>query len=236
MNVDITVLSLTALSIGFFHTLLGPDHYLPFIVMGQARKWSLFKTAIITFLCGLGHVLSSVVLGSLGIALGIGVMKMETFEEFRGNVAAWLLIGFGFAYAVWGVHRAAVKRPHTHTHAHGDETTHVHEHSHLSEHTHAHIDPDHNLTPWILFTIFVFGPCEPLIPILMYPAAKSSVSGLLLVTATFSVTTVATMLGIVMLASWGVSFGRFRKLERFSHVIAGAAICLAGLAIKLLGL
>ena len=26
----------------FFHTLLGPDHYLPFIVMGKARKLPLF--------------------------------------------------------------------------------------------------------------------------------------------------------------------------------------------------
>ena len=39
----------------------------------------------------------------------------------------------------------------------------------------------------ILFTIFVFGPCEPLIPILMYPAAKSSVAGMLLVAGVFSV-------------------------------------------------
>jgi len=25
---------------------------------------------------------------------------------------------------------------------------------------------------WALFLIFVFGPCEPLIPLIMYPAAK----------------------------------------------------------------
>ena len=63
MNDSIALLSVTAISIGFFHTLLGPDHYLPFIVLSQARNWSLKKTMIITFLCGLGHVLSSVILG-----------------------------------------------------------------------------------------------------------------------------------------------------------------------------
>ncbi len=32
-----------AVTIGFFHTLFGPDHYVPFIVMSKARKWSFSK-------------------------------------------------------------------------------------------------------------------------------------------------------------------------------------------------
>jgi len=82
----------------FLHTLFGPDHYLPFIVMKKARNWSFAKTLSITIACGLGHVLSSVVLGLIGIAAGIALMKLEVFESFRGNIAAWALIGFGFAY------------------------------------------------------------------------------------------------------------------------------------------
>ena len=57
MTDSITLLSVTAISIGFIHTILGPDHYLPFIVLSQAKKWSLKKTMLITFLCGIGHVL-----------------------------------------------------------------------------------------------------------------------------------------------------------------------------------
>ena len=68
MNNELTILSITAASIGFIHTLIGPDHYLPFIVMGRAAKWSLTKTIIITFLSGIGHILSSVLLGFIGIA------------------------------------------------------------------------------------------------------------------------------------------------------------------------
>jgi hypothetical protein len=68
MDNSIALLSVTAISIGFIHTILGPDHYLPFIVLSEARKWSLRKTMLITFFCGLGHVLSSVVLGLVGIA------------------------------------------------------------------------------------------------------------------------------------------------------------------------
>ena len=36
MNNSLALLSVTAISIGFIHTLLGPDHYLPFIVLSKA--------------------------------------------------------------------------------------------------------------------------------------------------------------------------------------------------------
>ena len=110
MDNSIIILCGTAASIGLVHTALGPDHYLPFIMMGRARRWSLAKTAWITFLCGLGHVLSSVLLGLAGVLLGIQVMKLEVFEAFRGSIAAWLLIGFGFAYFVWGIRRVILNR------------------------------------------------------------------------------------------------------------------------------
>ena len=108
-------LYITAASIGFIHTLFGPDHYLPFIVMSKARKWSLLKTSVITFLCGLGHVMSSVVLGAIGIIFVIAVMRLEVFEGFRGNLAGWALMAFGFTYLVWGIHRAIKNRPQTFT-------------------------------------------------------------------------------------------------------------------------
>ena len=106
MTQELLILIITAASIGFFHTLFGPDHYLPFIVMAKARKWSLIKTAWITFLCGIGHIGSSVFLGLLGIALGVTVTKLEMLEAFRGNIAAWFLAAFGLAYFVWGLRKA----------------------------------------------------------------------------------------------------------------------------------
>ena len=236
MNSEITLLCAAAASIGFIHTALGPDHYLPFIMMGRARRWSMAKTAWITFLCGLGHVLSSVVLGLVGVLVGIQVMKLESLEAFRGSIAAWLLIGFGFAYCVWGIRRAILNRPHRHVHTHDDIGEHEHDHTHTHDHTHVHDQKKANVTPWILFTIFVFGPCEPLIPLLMYPAAERSVWGTFLVAAVFSAVTIGTMLAIVMFSSWGVSFARLGRLERYTHAIAGGTICLSGLAIQFLGL
>lgn len=237
---EIWLLAGTAASIGLVHTVIGPDHYLPFIVIGRAREWTLRKTLFVSFLGGLGHILSSVVLGFLGIALGLAAAKLEGVESTRGAVAAWLLIGFGFAYFVWGLRRAWRRKPHSHSHAHLDGPGAAHEHVHThtdSGHVHPHgAEGKANITPWVLFTIFVFGPCEPLIPLVMYPAARHSASGVVIVTVSFGLTTILTMLAIIAAASWGVSFVRLGRLERYSHALAGLVIFISGLGIRFLGL
>ena len=236
INNELIILAIAAASIGFMHTLMGPDHYLPFIVMSKARGWSLSKTAIITFLCGVGHILSSVILGVIGIGLGIVVSRLEVFESHRGGFAAWALIAFGLVYFIWGLRKALRNRPHRHRHLHEDQDEHVHTHRHFANHLHAHTEVTSDITPWILFTVFIFGPCEPLIPILMYPAAKESLFGLVLVTSIFGIVTVMTMLGIVLIASLGINFIPMGRLERYSHALAGATICMCGVAIRFLGL
>jgi len=255
MNSSLLVIAGTAAAIGFVHTLIGPDHYLPFIVIGRARKWTLRKTLVVSFLAGLGHILSSVVLGFVGIALGIAVAKLEGVESARGELAAWLLIGFGFAYFLWGMRRAwrgkAHTHPHLHEHLHEDGAeagkAHAHDHDHEHNHPHTHVLAEHahphhevpkkaNLTPWILFTIFVFGPCEPLIPLVMYPAARHSTAGVVLVAAAFGLTTILTMLVIIAAASYGARFVRLGKLERYAHALAGAMIFISGLSVQFLGL
>ena len=230
------ILAGTAATLGFIHTVVGPDHYLPFIVISKARGWSVAKTAIITFLCGLGHVMSSIVLGFLGLVLGIAVFKLESVEAFRGELAAWLLITFGFTYFVWGMHRAIRNRPHRHFHQHDGHDGHDHSHGHAEEHSHVHDSKTVSPTPWILFTIFVFGPCEPLIPLIMYPAAKGSMIAVAMVASIFGLTTIGTMLTIVCASFFGLSKLPFRKLERYAHALAGLAIFLSGGAIKFLGL
>ena len=234
---EIIVLAGTAATLGFIHTVLGPDHYLPFIVMSRARRWRLSKTLFISFLCGLGHVLSSVALGFIGIALGMAVSRLEGVESRRGGLAAWLLISFGFAYFVWGLWVAIKKKRHSHPHLHLDNEEHEHDHGHQDGHYHLHgRNKTKSLTPWILFTIFVFGPCEPLIPIVMYPAAKHNILGVVLVTIAFGLTTIGTMLVLISLSSWGLSFLPLGKLERYVHALAGAMILISGLSVQFLGL
>jgi ABC-type nickel/cobalt efflux system permease component RcnA len=233
MDSTITALALTAASLGFFHTIIGPDHYLPFVMMSWARKWTWMKTTVITVLCGFGHIASSVVLGLIGVWLGLVLKKLTVVESFRGTIAAWLLIGFGLVYFVWGLRRAYCSRPHEHRHLHDRDVRHTHEHSHNQEHAHVHNGRSRtSIAPWVLFVIFVFGPCEILIPMLMYPAATSGWTGVIIVTSVFAAATISTMVGVVLLVRAGVNFVRLSSMERFAHAIAGATICLCGLAIQ----
>ncbi len=236
MTSELTILAATAASIGFVHTITGPDHYLPFIVIGRARGWKLRRTLLTAAVCGLGHVAGSVVLGLVGIGLGVAVGKLEIIEGVRGNLAAWLLISFGLIYTAWGVRQAVRNRPHSHAHQHADGTSHDHHHHHHHDHSHVHEAKNKSITPWALFVVFVLGPCEPLIPILMYPAARANVGGLILVTAIFAVVTIATMVGMVFLAERGIALLPLKKMERYAHVLAGLAIFSSGLAIRFLGL
>ena len=242
MNEAIIFLCITAASIGFFHTVTGPDHYVPFIVMAKARKWSISKTIWTTILCGIGHVGSSIVIGLIGVATGLAVAKVEFIEGYRGNLAAWLFILFGFVYFIWGLWKAYKNKPHKHFHIHENNEISLHKHSHEHSHdgeTHSHNHKEEkkiNITPWVLFTVFVFGPCEPLIPILMYPAAQKSVSGMIIVASVFSFITIATMLAIVLVSLFGFNFIPMHKMDRYMHAIAGATILICGLGIQFLGL
>jgi hypothetical protein len=44
------------------------------------------------------------------------------------------------------------------------------------------------------------------------------------------------MLSIVIISSWGINLLPIRKLERFTHALAGGAVLLCGMAIIFLGL
>lgn len=231
MTGELTVLVLSAAAIAFGHTLLGPDHYLPFVAMARARNWSLGRTLQITLLCGLGHLAGSVILGLLGILLGIQLSSLTWFEGLRGNFAAWMLVAFGLAYLAWGLRQAWRNRPHSHWHDH-DGVVHRHEHSHHDAHAHLHESRSGgSITPWVIFVIFVLGPCEPLIPLLMYPAALHDSAAVLAVTSVFGVVTVLTMLLTVTIAVKGLQALRFQRFERYAHALAGATILVCGLGI-----
>lgn len=137
------VLLFSTFSIAFFHA-LAPDHWMPFAAIGRAQKWSKLKLLWITFISGLGHVGISILFSVIGIALGFSLSKIKALEGNRGQVAIWLLIGFGIAYMLWGIKKAGHDR-----HEHPDEET-------LRKNT---------VAVWTLFAVIVLGPCEPLIPL-----------------------------------------------------------------------
>ncbi|MFA6540618.1 MAG: sulfite exporter TauE/SafE family protein [Bacteroidota bacterium] len=234
MTDELSILVLTAASVGVMHTLLGPDHYIPFIAMSKAGGWSKWKTMWVTILCGFGHVGSTILLGIVGIAFGYSVFHLESIESYRGDIAGWLLLIFGLLYMIWGIRRAVLNTPHTHSHIHHDGSMEVHSHEHA--HGHRHTEQTSPMRIWIIFTIFVFGPCEPLIPVLMYPAARGSMSDVIIVSTVFSLVTIGTMLTIVFSALYGIALIPMKKMEQYSHALGGFAIFMCGVAVQFLGL
>jgi hypothetical protein len=207
-------LALAAVSVGALHS-LAPDHWIPIAAVGRARGWSPRRTARVALLCGFGHVSVSVLLGL--IALVTGEAAMRGLGERAAAVSGLLLIGFGVAYAVWGVRRAVAGHLHGHVHDHYD---HVH-------------DPSRT-TVWTLFAIYCADPCVAVIPILFAAAPLPRLETAAIVVA-YEAATIGTMVVLAVLARAGAGLFGGRWVERWADGAAGASIAATGVAVALLG-
>ena len=57
-----------------------------------------------------------------------------------------------------------------------------------------------------------------------------------MVTSIFAAVTIATMMVVVYVTSTGIKLIPMKKMEKYSHAIAGAIILFSGLGIQFLGL
>lgn len=203
------LLFLSAVTVGALHA-LAPDHWIPFVALARAQQWSKWKTSYSVLLAGLGHVSSSVAIGLIGILLGVATDHVSGWENIRGDVASLLLIGFGVAYLLYGLKQIGRRHPHTH----GNATT---------------------VSYWMLFIIIIFGPCEPLIPLLFASSAYGWMSVVITV-GVFSIATIAMMQLQVHAALWGVSAIRWHFIEHASDAVAGVVIIVTGIAIRVFGI
>jgi len=228
MNDPFVILLSTAATLGMVHTALGVDHVLPFVMLAQARKWSLSQTLGMTALCGVGHVLSSVIIASVGLGLGVATSKLEWIESTRGNWAAALLIGFGLAYAAIAFWKSRGGDLSSHSHGPGD-------HARFA----ARGMDQLRMMP-ALFIIFVLGPCEALLPLLTASGLTLSVGQSVAVAGLFCGTTLLTMLSSVALGYFGISVSGLTKrhglLQTHAHTWAGLSLALSGVAIQVLGI
>ena len=231
MQTELQVLLVAAVTISFLHTVTGPDHYLPFIALSKSRGWSCKRTVFWTVICGCGHVWSSVLLGLGGAAIGWSLSRISWFEKVRGGIAGWVLLAFGLLYGMWGLLKAKQNRPHKHFDIAGDDV-YVYEHRHGQA-----VAPKdrHRVTPWVMFLIFVLGPCEPMIPLLYFPAAKSSWFTMLLLIIVYTIFTLATMVAIVVSGYYGLAFFTTEKIEKYVHALGGMTIFICGAGMVFMG-
>lgn len=209
-----SALLVSAISVAFFHS-LAPDHWVPFVALAKGSRWSMPKLAWVTTLAGLGHVASSLLLGVLGLWAGLAVHHLQGAEAWRGSVGVWLLIGFGIAYALWGFKHAQ------------------HHHPHVSVQEAAKAYAAKRV--WMLFAIMVFGPCEPLIP-LMFMASQAGMAAVWAISLVFSVVTVGMVVGQSLLSYAGVQLIHAPWMERYAHALAGLVIVLTAVFVLLVGI
>jgi hypothetical protein len=209
-----------AVSIGSLHT-LAPDHWVPFTALARAQRWSGRRTALVTAVCGLGHVTGSVALGLLSVFLGVELL--ERFGRRLESASGLLLIGFGVAYAVWGLRRSA----RAHRHAFG------HHHGHRHEHGHSHTPS--SLSPWGLFLVFTADPCVAVIP-LIFAAAPLGWPTTVSVIVAYEVATIGTMVALVLPTRAAATVARGAWVDRHGDAVAGAVVALVGMAVLGLGI
>lgn len=230
-----SALMISAVTVGLIHTVLGVDHTVPFIALGRAHRWPMPRLLGFTLVCGLGHIAASIVLGGVGIAMGLSLNQLGLWETRRGQITSWLLIGFGITYTTWAFYRTLRNKPHTHPHLHNNGTFHAHIHSHTQEHIHFHDEPSpKSITAWTLFLLLVFGPCEPLIPLIMAAYTAGGWLTTLVIISAFGLATLVSMLLLVGLGAYGLSLTHLGSLERHTHILAGLVILITGFCVKYL--
>lgn len=194
----------------FLHAAL-PTHWLPFVLVGRAQRWSLARSLLAVTAAGLAHIASTAVVGSLIVAAGLALDVVVA--GLLPYLSAILLFAFGGFYLV----RSAVRRP---VMAGGPAMD-------LAEPT-----VSHATAFWGLVAVLALSPGEVLLPIYM-SSAQEGFAALGLLTAVFALGTILGMAVFTTLARAGASVLRLERWARYEGAILGLALIAIGLLVVL---
>ena len=192
----------------FLHAAL-PTHWLPFVLVGRAQRWSLTKNLLAVSAAGLAHIASTAVVGSLIVAAGLALDGLVA--GFLPHLSAVLLFAFGGFYLI----KSAIRRP---VMAGGPALD-------LAEPT-----VSHAAAFWGLVAVMALSPGEVLLPIYM-SSAQEGVGALALLTLAFALGTILGMATFTTLARAGASVLRLERWARYEGAILGLALIAIGLLI-----
>jgi ABC-type nickel/cobalt efflux system permease component RcnA len=231
------VLVATVAVVGVLHTLV-PDHWAPIVVLARQRGWSVARTARAAALAGLGHVITTLLLGSLLWAAGASLAVR--YAHLVSLAAALGLLGFGLwiAYGGWrevrgrGAHAHA---GHAHLHRHDDGLEHVHWHEHRE--TDRRSDTDEAAAPHghehaasgrtALLLILGSSPMIEGIPAFLGASTKGP-ELLGVMAAVFACSTIATYIATCVAGVRGLQRTSLGPLERYGEVLSGLFVAAVG--------
>ena len=243
-STSIPLLLAAAAGVGIAHSIL-PDHWVPLAVISRTNRWSLPRTAKVSFLASLGHVGLSLVLGIVLAAAGLALRSAIVAEEAQIVGAVLVLTGLGFL--IWALLPRGHAHPHTHDHAH--DGTHDHQHHERPGYTHDHRhDHDHGAGAlpaepggsrrgsWLAEIAVPFGlAASPDLTILPVFVAASAVGvgaaiGTLL---TFTLATICTFVALTVAATVGGYQVQWPWLETNGHVVSALVLLVVGVLVLL---
>lgn len=197
------ILIAAVFAVGVLHTIV-PDHWMPITLLARQRGWTRLQTARAAFGAGLGHTISTLVIGVLVWAAG------AVFAARFGNVLSILssvaLIGFGLWIAI-GAWREL--REDDAAHGHADE----------------HVRGGGSRTALML--ILGSSPMVEGIPA-FFAAAKYGAGLLAVMSAVFAAATIATYVLLCTLSSAALRRLHLGPLERYGEVLSGILIAIVG--------
>jgi len=231
-----SVLVGTAVATALFHTLI-PDHWLPFVLIGRARNWSVTTTAVVSGVSAVIHALLSALLGVLAIAIGLG--SARALGESLAQASAVLLVAFGTAYAVWAWRKGGHFHPGGRLlhHESADGGCPGNEGGSHPEHLHYHADGgmihgSDRRGGMYLAVIIGLNPCIVILPV-MLSSVELGTATVGVVTAVYALTTTVLMVGLAVLGVAGTRRIPVPDISRHMETGSGLLIALTGVVLLL---
>jgi hypothetical protein len=206
-----------AAGVGFGHAIL-PDHWVPLAVLGRTRRYPMSRIARLSGLAGVAHVLVSLVLGAVIIA--VGLQFRSEIRSAQDTIIGVILIATGAGFALLEV------TGHGHHHDHHDHG-HEHEHEHEHEHGHGH---RHGIAG-IAAVMVPFGaaasPDLTILPVFL-AATTAGIATAISSLVVFAAVTIGTIVGLTLAAARGGYQIQGRWLERWGNVVTALVLVVIG--------
>jgi FtsH-binding integral membrane protein len=219
-----------AAGVGFGHAIL-PDHWVPLAVLGRTRRYPLSRVARLSGLAGIAHVLVSLVLGAVIIA--IGLQFRSAIQSAQDTIIGCVLIATGVGFAVFELTGHGHGHEHGHSH-HLDDDAHDHDHGVHEHGEHAHREPSKGRVQGLAAVMVPFGaaasPDLTILPVFLAAttAGVATAVGSLVI---FAAVTIGTIVGLTLAAARGGYEIRGEWLERWGNVFTALVLVVIGVLV-----